>query len=180
MLSPGIAGVLGTTTGLDVLAFKAGAGALVTITLDFSGLPGGFLPAGSLLAYTDVDFAETTQIVGNTAWFNLGSILPGDVTNGVVTGTGEPDTTPADFTTFSGAGTTLTLTGAAAATDSPGVLIPVTANLTSLTITANNTNDPGAAFYQSFTIAAIPEPGTAILALAAPLLLLRRNRRAMA
>lgn len=176
MLAPAVASALGTTDGLDVLAFKGGAGAVVTITLNFGNLPGGYLPAGSILAYSDVDFLETTQIIGNTTWFDLTSIVTGDITNGVVIGGGEVDTTPADHTGVSGSGTTLTLTGASAATDSPGVLIPVSANLTSLTIIANNTANPSATFYQSFAIAAVPEPSVLAITLAAPLLLLRRNR----
>jgi hypothetical protein len=134
-LNPAFFPLLGAAGPLDVFAFKGGVGAIVNIYLNFANLPGGFLPAGSTIAYTDVDFGETAVLVGNVAWFNNSTIVPIDVTNGVVTGTGEADTTLSDYTTFSGSGTSLNLTGSALATDSPGIIIPTTANLTSLTIT---------------------------------------------
>jgi hypothetical protein len=154
-LSPSLISGLGTTNGLDVLGFKAAAGVFVTITLDFSNLPGGYLPAGSLLAYADVDHSETTTITGASGWFNLGTITALDVTNGTPISPGESDPAPADLTSFSGIGTTLTLQGQTNATDTPGVVIPIATNTTSLTITATH---PSATFYQSFGIASVPEP----------------------
>ncbi len=176
-LSPAIITALGTTSGLDVFAFKGGAGAVATITLSFANLPGGFLPAGSILAYTDVDFRERATLTGDVSgWFNLGTITALDASNGVTTGTSETDVTPADLTTFGGSGFTLTLDGATLATDTPSVIIPIAANLGSLTITANNPNDNLADFFQSFGIAAVPEPATALLLpLAAGFLLIRRR-----
>jgi hypothetical protein len=159
-LSASIISALGTTSGLDVLGFKSAAGTTVTINLNFSNLPGGFLPAGSLLAYADVDHAETTTITGASGWFNLGTITALDVTNGTPISFGtEPDPAPADLMAFSGSGTTLTLTGQTNATDSPGVIIPLASNTTSLTIVATH---PSATFYQSFGIA-VPEPSSMAL-----------------
>lgn len=175
-LSPIIAGLLNTTDGLDVLAFKAGVGSLVTITLDFSNLPGGYLPAGSGIAYSDVDYLESTTLTGTAGWYNAAGVVRMDVTNGVVTGTGEDDTTVADWTGFAGSGGTVTLTGASKATDSPGVFIPLATNLTTLTIVAQNPSNT-ADFYQSFAVVAIPEPGALILAALAPLAMVWRQRK---
>lgn len=151
--------------GLDVLGFKAAAAAVVTITLNFTGLPSGYLPAGSMLTYIDVDFLETTTITGASGWFNLGTITALDATNGSPISPGELNTTAADFTTFSSAlaGTQLVLSGTTAATDSPAVVIPIAANTTSLNIVAQNSNTPTATFYQSLAITIVPEPSSIAL-----------------
>jgi len=178
-LTPAIVAALDTTDDLDIFAFKGGVGAVITITLDFTNLPGGFLPAGSILAYADVDFLETAVLTGASGWFNLGTISLLDVTNGVILETSQSDTTPADFTSFAGSATTLTLTGAVAATDSPGVIIPLAINLTSLTITAAGPGN-SANFFQAFGIAAIPEPTSVAMLILGGMFLLRRRTSRLA
>jgi len=146
-------------TELNLLGFKGTSGATVTLTLNFSSLPGGYLPAGSLLVYADVDHSETATLTGPSGWFNLSTISTLDVTSGgyTIPPYNEPAPGPADMTGFSGSGAILTLLGQPAATDTPGVIIPLAINVNELTIVATVQNGT---FFQGLGIETVPEPTT--------------------
>ena len=166
------------TAQIDFLGFKGTAGSTTLITLDFNGLSTGFLPAGSKLAWVDTDFGETTTLTGSAGWYSA-VIGRGDITNGAQTGTSETDPTTPFLNLDTTSPTSLLLSGLAGATDSPAAIITTLNNLTSLTIAVaspvNNAN-----YFQGFSVAVIPEPGTVgLLALAGAALgvKMRRKRR---
>jgi hypothetical protein len=159
-LSTAISNTMGITS-LDLVSFKAAGGATVTITLNFSNLPGGYLPAGSILDYIDVDHSESAVITGTSGWFNLATISTLDITAaGGTISPGEPAPNSTDMPTFAGTSTTLTLSGNPIATDTSGVLIPLATNLTSLVIVA--TGSGSATFFQGLALS-VPEPASPFL-----------------
>jgi len=144
-------------TDLNTLGFKAASNATVTINLNFSNLPGGYLPAGSELVYIDVDHSEQAVITGTSGWFNTSTITGVDMTVGGGTiSPGEPAPTNSELPTFSGTGGSLTFTGNSLATDTPADIIPIDINLTGLTIVA--TGPENSTFFQGLAIVTVPEP----------------------
>lgn len=150
------------TTSVEVLAFKGAAGSTTTITFDFTGLSTGYLPAGSKIAWVDTDYGETTTFTGVSGWYIGESLLFGDVTNGIQTGTSEADAASPFLTANTGNPAQLVLTGLASVTDSPGAIITTALNLTSLTVTVASPLN-SADYFQAFAISAVPEPSTAVL-----------------
>jgi len=168
----------GDLTNLTVLAFLGGIGNTVNITLNFSTLNGGVLPAGSVIAFNDVDGLEQTSLTGPSGWYSLssGSFYQAGVNVGSPWGSGQPSPAPGDVPSTAGStATDLILTGPPANTDGVTNFIVTRVDLTSLTITARDTD--GTSFAQALAIGLVPEPSAAcLLGLAGIIAVSRRTR----
>jgi len=171
----------GQLSGLTVLGFLARANSSVAIQFNFSSLIGGFLPAGSVIAYNDIDGLEQVTLFSDVpSWY---STAPSAFYQ-VGTNVGSPWTTdqpvpgPGDIpSTIGSTANALVLTGPGVGILSDGVtnFIVTQMDLTSLNIAANGSIDTP--FAQAVAIGAIPEPSSAALIGAAGLIGLFRRRR---
>lgn len=168
----------GNLSGLTVLAFLGGIGDTVTISLDFSGLVNGILPAGSVIAYNDIDGGEQAIFsAGISNWYSLtgGNFYQGGTNIGSPWTTGQPSPGPGDIPSAAGStASSLVLSGTGANTDSVTNFIITLLDLTSLNITASGT--PGQQFAQALAVGVVPEPsGAVLIGLTGAVLLLRRR-----
>jgi hypothetical protein len=169
----------GSLAGLNVLALYGAAGNTITLTFNFSTLAGGVLPAGSILAYNDVDGTEGAVFsTAATNWYSLsaGNFYQGGTNVGSPWGTTQPSPGPGDIPLTTGSTTTnLVLTGPGRTTDGVTNFIVTQRDLTSLTITA--TGSAGEQFAQAFAIGVIPEPSALLLVASAGVLGIFRRQR---
>ena len=170
--------------GLSVLSFAGAPNATTLFALDFSTLDGGYLPAGSVIAWGDVDGGEKASLYagGVDNWYSLApeNFHQAGITVGQPYNTGQPEPTPADMPTTQGSNaTTLVLNGPGTpVTDSVTNFIFIQKAIQKLFITS--TGSPNTHFTQTFAVAtstsAVPEPTSGILVMLAGGLLLRRRR----
>ncbi len=169
----------GNLNGLTVLGFLGGIGQTVTVSFNFTSLNGGFLPAGSLLAYNDIDGTEmATFTTSSSGWYSLspGQFYQAGVNIGSPWGTLQPPPGPRDIpSTIGSTATQLKLTGPGAVTDGVTNFFVTQTDLTSLTISA--TGSPGMQFAQAVAIGVIPEPSGALLLWLAGIFSLAQRRR---
>ena len=168
----------GDLSNLNVLAFYGGTGNSISIVMDFSTLSGGVLPAGSIIAFNDIDGLEQTTLAGPAGWFSLapGKFFQGGVNVGSPWGSGQPSPGPGDIPSAAGStATDLTLTGPAANTDGVTNFIITQVDLSGLNITAHDTDNTQ--FAQALAIGLVPEPAPAwLLGMAGSLAVWRRRR----
>jgi len=171
----------GRIDGLNVLGFLANPNSTVEIQFNFTSLTNGFLPAGSIIAYNDVDGGEQTTFSSNiSSWY---STAPSEFYQ-VGTNINSPWTTsqplPGPGSIPSTTGSTannLVLTGPGVGLNTNGVtnFIVTQVNLSSLSIVAKGS--PNMSFAQAVAIRMVPEPSSAMLIGAAGVIgLLRRCR----
>lgn len=171
----------GQLTGLTVLGFLASANSSVTIQFNFASLTGGFLPAGSVIAYNDIDGLEQVTFSTNVpSWYSTApqSFYQVGTNVGSPWTTGQPVPGPSDIPSTAGSmASNLVLTGPGLGRQTDGVtnFIVTQVNLTSLNIAANGSLDTP--FAQAVAIGQIPEPSFAAFIGAIGLIsLLRRHR----
>jgi len=183
MVSPDFTSVY-SVENLTVLAFSGAADQTVTFNMDFTTLVGGYLPAGSVIVWADVDGIESATLTGLSTtpaipWYNLDStdFYQAGITMGGPYNSNQPAPTASDFPTTTGTvGSTLALNGPGPSlfTDSVANFIVTKTDLTSLQIVAKG--ETGVNFTQSLAVGIVPEPSTGLLGLLASTLLFRRRR----
>jgi hypothetical protein len=167
-------------SGLQVLGFKGDADTNVSFTLDFTTLSTGVLPAGSVFALNDIDGDESMFLrammssSAETDWWEY--VIGGDSSETSVT-SGQPDATLLDLPTPGNTGTPgeLGVIGKTSLTDAPLVFFRTLKDIDTLEIDAKDAD--ASSYYQSFTIAIVPEPGTTALSVLTVALLALRRRR---
>lgn len=166
-----------SVANLDVLSFRATAGSTVSFTFDFSNLPGGVLPAGSVLAWVDIDENEQVIITSTTPGWTSGAQVFGDITAGSPIEPTQPNPGPADFPAVSLLSDVVTITGKPTVTDSVGTFVPLLQPVSSITVLTQGSG--GNPYSQYFTIATtfIPEPTTGALVLMGAGVIAARRRR---
>ncbi|TAG08347.1 MAG: PEP-CTERM sorting domain-containing protein [Verrucomicrobia bacterium] len=172
----------GQLAGLTVLAFRGAANSSVAMQFDFTSLAAGFLPAGSVIAYNDIDGAEQATFTSSVAnWFSTTPTNFYQIGTNVGSPwlTGQPVPGPGSIPSTAGStANSLVLTGPGVGILTDGVtnFIVTQFNITSLSINASgSSNTP---FAQAVAIGAIPEPSAPLLIGAAAALGLVRRRRA--
>ena len=174
----------GQLAGLTVLAFSANANNSVAIQFNFASLTGGFLPAGSVIAYNDVDGAEQVTLTSSiSSWYSTDSTAFYQIGTNVGSPwtTGQPVPGPGSIPSTAGSTVnSLVLTGPGVGLLSDGVtsFIVTQVDLTSLSIAAKGS--AGTPFAQSLAIGIIPEPSPVLLLGAASAIGLLRRRRIQA
>ncbi len=170
----------GQLSGLTVLGFLARANSSVAIQFNFASLTGGFLPAGSVIAYNDIDGLEQVTFSSSVpSWYSTAPLEFYQVgTNiGSPWGTGQPVPGPGDIPSTAGStANNLVLTGSGLGVQTDGVtnFIVTQADLTSLSISANGSLDTP--FAQAVAVGQIPEPSAAVIIGALGLIGLLRRR----
>jgi hypothetical protein len=169
---------------LTVLSFSGAPDQTVTFDLDFTTLVGGFLPAGSVIVWGDVDGVESATLTATSTtptipWYKLDSTdfyQAGITLNGPY-GSDQPAPTAADFPTATGTvASTLELNGPGPSlfTDSVANFIVTQTDITHLQIVAEG--ETGVNFTQSLAVGIVPEPSTAGFGLLATSLFFLRRR----